>query len=317
VKWILKLGLILLGSGCSALINPIFPTVAFPVELKLRFASSLGMRPSIDAIQTLTSNFTVQIIHPDSKGSGVILHQRDRTYLVLTNAHVISQPGSYQIRTPDGIKHSAIVLPQPQFKPQDLALLQFISDRPYSVALLNRNQPVKAGDPVYGLGFPIEPKNANPQGLQFSSGILTIRLTTALEDGYQLGYTNAVEKGMSGGPLVNEWGELVGLQGQGKTLWEVEFKDSNGKRPCAPMQTLINHSNWAIPIETIANLLPTIVPPIAPSPISRIELTPAVAEPSLDSLVLIQQAEAARQCRPFQETRVPPIAFPRIPMPPR
>jgi S1-C subfamily serine protease len=323
VKWTFKLGLILLGSLVSTFTYPIVPTVASPIELPFTPHSGLGITPPIDAVQTLTAKFTVKIIGSESEGSGVIIHRTDRTYLILTNAHVVSQPGTYQIRMPDRRQYSATVLKQPQFQSKDLALLQLVSDRNYSVASIHRNSPLKAGNSIYALGFPIDPKNTNAQGLRFTIGILTIRLDTDLEDGYQLGYTSEVEKGMSGGPLVNEWGDLVGLQGQGKTLWEVEFKDSNGNIPCPPMQKFINQSNWGIPIETIAKLLPTIVPSIVGPPLSaqtqltRVELEYPSREPSIDSLVLIQQAEAARQCRPFQETRFPTMAFPLIRIPSR
>ena len=68
--------------------------------------------------------------------------------------------------------------------------------------------------------------------------------------GYQLGYTNNVENGMSGGPVIDAQGRLIGINGRLKHPFiginAYVFTDGSmpSKKQFLQMETL----SWAIPI---------------------------------------------------------------------
>jgi S1-C subfamily serine protease len=60
---------------------------------------------------------------------------------------------------------------------------------------------------------------------------------------------------MSGGPLLNQKGELVGISGRHPVLWENSDNYEDGSQPSPDLQTLINNSSWAIPSEQIIKVI--------------------------------------------------------------
>jgi hypothetical protein len=69
-----------------------------------------------------------------------------------------------------------------------------------------------------------------------------------LQDGYRLGYSNDVVLGMSGGPILNEQGQLIGINGRLKQRdpgfggWT--FAD--GSQPSAAQQEQFAQLSWGI-----------------------------------------------------------------------
>ena len=62
-------------------------------------------------------------IEGSDRGSGAIISRQGNTYLVLTNWHVVEQPGNYTIQTFDGQSHS--VIKKQQLIGADLAIVYF------------------------------------------------------------------------------------------------------------------------------------------------------------------------------------------------
>ena len=68
--------------------------------------------------------------------------------------------------------------------------------------------------------------------------------------GYQIGYTNDIENGMSGGPVIDSQGHLVGINGRLKHpfngIYSYRFPDNSmpSQEQFLQMQSL----SWAIPI---------------------------------------------------------------------
>jgi S1-C subfamily serine protease len=167
----------------------------------------------------------------------------------------------------------------------DLALLHFRSDNfIYPVALLGTS--ARVGEKVFAAGFPFveneltpsvySPKQegysslipgVNPSispektgevsGFKLTKGNVSLVLNKALEGGYQIGYTNDIEKGMSGGPLLNHRGEVIGINGKhAYPLWDAPSVFQDGSTADPKLQKLINEYSWAVPIEKVVKFLP-------------------------------------------------------------
>ncbi|MEG3898481.1 MULTISPECIES: hypothetical protein [unclassified Microcoleus] len=99
--------------------------------------------------------------------------------------------------------------PAPTAGDTDRAIDQFRSTIEYKVAPIS-SEPVTVGEPL-DAGFP-----ASAEVLAVAPAFLELLLSKSLPQGYSLGYTNEVKIGMSGGPIFNAKGFLVGINGRGK-----------------------------------------------------------------------------------------------------
>ncbi|MDZ7957250.1 MAG: serine protease [Aulosira sp. DedQUE10] len=215
---------------------------------------------SPEQLQLLAKTITVKISAKELLGSGTLLQKKGQVYTVITNAHVLrTAKPTYQIQTPDGRVFQASVLQLAEFQKEDLAVLQFRSpDVVYTVAKIKDASSLQVGDEVFVGGFisnltnqklsPQAAKIFNNQFL-FTSGKVTFLLDKALEQGYQIGYTNDVRKGMSGAPLLNVYGEVVGINSLHKDpLWDTSEVYQDGSQPDKSLQEIITRSSMAVPI---------------------------------------------------------------------
>lgn len=127
---------------------------------------------------------------------------------VLTNYHVVGDPSTfkqYVIKSYDGKMYSAELVKSDKIK--DLSLLQIHIDK--EGFTLSNTEPYK-GMEIMTVGHPIGlPQWSFSEGTILASGVQCITPTGEL---YKATQTDAeVKSGNSGGPLINDRGELMGI----------------------------------------------------------------------------------------------------------
>jgi len=247
----------------SCLVSTTIPFKAF-AEIP---HSSLIVNSS--SIESLARGLSVRVLTDKGSGSGVIVKKQGNNYIILTNDHVISDKSNreFLIVTSDGLQHPAQKIPiPPNLKSLDLAILQFQSNQHYTVATIS-NTPIENGDIIYGVGFPSWYwQNNTPfptrdwqvqRAFKLASGQVDMILDKSLFRGYQIGYTSDIESGMSGGAILNESGELVGLNGRLKQPFYgiTTFLFVDGTLPSRQLFYKMNQLSWGIPISSYFNSL--------------------------------------------------------------
>ncbi|QSJ17592.1 trypsin-like peptidase domain-containing protein [Nostoc sp. UHCC 0702] len=278
-------GMVMLGLGAVKVHSQVTPELGVESLCKLHFEACIeyidvekiqsskvqGKTPQSDTQQSVSGDLsvkqleelaraiTVKVASTETWGSGIIIQRQGQNYLVLTNQHVLVPKEQYRVQTSDGNQHSATVLQSTRFADYDLALLQFQSpNRSYPVASVEIAA-IKTGNEVFAAGFPIEAKQQIHQGFAFVNGKVSKLISRAFIGGYQIGNTIDIKQGMSGGPLLNHQGKVVGINGLGKNPAFTNpyiFKDNSTISDAQWQQA--SQLSWAIPIQTFLQL--TFVP---------------------------------------------------------
>ena len=142
------------------------------------------------------------------------------TYRLLTAGHVVRSinPGEEAyVVTPDQKRHLINTNNIEIISGIDLAIVEFNSDRLYPTAKLGNAKELTEGMTVYVSGFPLPTTAIDASIYTFVPGKITATASGNLRDGYGLVYTNNTLPGMSGGPVLNERGEVVGIHGRADT----------------------------------------------------------------------------------------------------
>ena len=162
-----------------------------------------------------------------NQGTGVIVNKQGNIYTVLTNRHVVQVPGNYTLRTHNDQTYTFNSSQVKQLLNLDLAVFQFNSDNNYSYAKLGDSSKLTETTPIYIGGWGVKDSFCLERCYRFSEGKI-ISISTNSKDGYSLIYSNPVKQGMSGGPVLNAQGELVGINGNSFTDPESGVPDFAG-----------------------------------------------------------------------------------------
>ncbi|MDG2990537.1 serine protease [Candidatus Synechococcus calcipolaris G9] len=218
--------------------------------------SPVSAAMSGEQINEVARNITVLISGKDSHGSGSIISRSGSTYYVLTAKHVVSVKDDYRIVTIDQKAHP-IDFSKIKFLPdKDLAIIEFTSDENYKVATLANSDLASEGAQVFISGWP-QPGGTGQLIRQFTDGRISGFLIEPIE-GYKMVYTNVTRRGMSGGPVLDAGGRVVGVHGLGDTEDPLSL-ERQGLSPEAAtsIASLIKPGfNYAIPINTFLTSAP-------------------------------------------------------------
>lgn len=223
-------------------------------------------------------------------GSGVMVGKRGDTYYVATNFHVVNARGTdYGVRTPDGIVHFVDdektndnidtfgKYLQNRIEGSDLAIVQFKdSKNQYPVAKINLNKNTK--EPVFVAGWPDPGPKFPERNFRMTSGILNAILNEFEDGDYNTQYNAPTRRGMSGGPVFNQRGELIAIHGRGGGKNLAEYGEPD--RDCLDSKNCFNRGistdvllNRAKNVSKYANLF--IPPEYIPAEPTRLAQQPS------------------------------------------
>ena len=140
-------------------------------------------------------------------GSGVIVRKTGNTYYVLTNNHVAGSASKITIKLNDEREFEGKLVGADSRI--DVALVSFESkDNSIPVATLGDSDKVQPGDICLAFGAPLGYSQSVTQGIVSAVGRSESHMS-AISDYIQT--DAAINQGNSGGPLVNIYGEVIGI----------------------------------------------------------------------------------------------------------
>jgi S1-C subfamily serine protease len=167
------------------------------------------VREATPAVVKVTSSSGTDEEGGPAVGSGFLVDRRGR---VLTNAHVLEEDGGATVTFDDGTESEATVLGRDEST--DLAVLSVGEVPAHARPLpLGRSAGLAVGDPVVAIG--------NPFGLErtATTGIVSaVKRTIEAPDGFTIQNViqtdAAINRGNSGGPLLDRRGRVIGINSQ-------------------------------------------------------------------------------------------------------
>ncbi len=230
-------------AGMLGVVNLIPQMGVMPNTSQVAEGSRTTLAAKPVAVGKVAKAISVQIetVGTKNSGSGTILQKQGDIYTVLTAAHVLRKGKSFQLTTPDGKIYRSIDRSIRQAANNlDLATVQFRSNQTYLVAKLGSSQALAAGMEIYVAGFPAATATISEGVLNFTKGEITANANKANQLGYSIIYNNATLPGMSGGPVLNDRGEVVAIHGQGDRAADGQKTGFNLGIPiekCQPLAT--------------------------------------------------------------------------------
>ncbi len=173
-------------------------------------------------------------------GSGFIIH---RDGYVVTNNHVIDRARQITVELADGRKLPADLISTDA--DADLAVLKISSDKPFPTISLGDSSDLMIGEPVIAVGNPLGYSHTVSTGIVSAvhRDLKDSDEPTALRDLIQT--DAAINPGNSGGPLLNAYGEVIGIN--------------------TAVRSDAQNIGFSIPINRLRDLIPELMNPASAS----------------------------------------------------
>jgi S1-C subfamily serine protease len=263
----------------ESMVMKIFHSLVSVVCFGLVMVCPSGLRATARGpieVGQIAKNVTVLIDGQDT-GSGVMIQKNNQTYTVLTAWHVLENPGNYAIVPTNGKRYALNYKTVRRLEGVDLAIAQFTSSESYSTAQLGNSNTLQEGMTLYVAGFPGAGSTISATSYNFTQGQLTARANGTQNNGYSLVYTNKTLPGMSGGPVFNPEGLLVGIHGsadgENQTLEKLNARVfvKTGFNLGIPINTFVS---LATPLVKLSQATSTPSPKSAPETSTATQFTP-------------------------------------------
>ena len=186
------------------------PTYKGDPAVRLQVQTSRGPLLTPQQVYAAVNPSTVTVVAVESRekasvGTGVIMTADG---YIITNAHVIAGAASCWIALDTGVTYDALLVGYDER--QDLAVLKALDAQDLPAAQFGDSDRVVVGDTAYAIG--------NPLGLELR-GTMTDGMISAVNRAVEMGghtmtllqTTAALNNGNSGGPLINAYGQVIGI----------------------------------------------------------------------------------------------------------
>ena len=148
------------------------------------------------------------------QGSGTIVAKNGDIYTLLTAWHVLSSVRDgeelYAV-TNTGVSYRIPIKSIIRVGNVDIALARFRGPNGLKIAKISAED-VRIGEDAEVFGYPVTASKK----LALNRGYILANAKVGVEEGYQLLYKIETSSGMSGGPVVDKFGNVVGVHGRGE-----------------------------------------------------------------------------------------------------
>jgi serine protease Do len=163
----------------------------------------VGINGGEDSINNLTRQQTRPVF---AVGSGFIV---DSKGFIITNAHVVEDSSKVTIRLQNGEQYVARIVGTDE--ETDIAVLKIETEKPLPTLKFGDSNAIQVGDWVLAIGSPFGLEQSVTAGI-----ISKVQRETPVSSPFQkfIQTDAAINRGNSGGPLVNMDGEVIGINSQ-------------------------------------------------------------------------------------------------------
>ncbi|MBF0254404.1 MAG: trypsin-like peptidase domain-containing protein [Candidatus Omnitrophica bacterium] len=168
--------------------------------------SSVARRGSVPTSTIIFDDPAIRFVEEKSLGSGVIVDSRG---FIITNAHVVSLANEIHVVTFSYERKTYTAEVVRKDTENDLAIIRIYPDAPLPVAILGDSDMIRVADGVLVVGSPFGLEQTVTAGI-ISDDSRNLMIESQLYEG-MIQTDAAINRGNSGGALVNTKGEVIGI----------------------------------------------------------------------------------------------------------